>query len=242
MSNFPHFLAVLSRGVVHTVELSVGGIILATIDAFAAGLASRSRFLPVRFIVRVYVEGWRGSSELVQLFWLVLVAPTLIGLHLIPIWAGIIALGLNVGAYGAEVVRGAVDAVPKPQHEGAIALSLSPWQRLRLVILPQALVEMVPSFTTLFIQLIQATALVSLVYVHEITYQSKQILTADYPIKDDPLIWTMVLVMYLILAVILIAIMRLIEGGLARYAGRVPSRRVRMASVLKPARLKPGRA
>jgi polar amino acid transport system permease protein len=241
VSNFPHFLSVLSQGVVPTVELSVGGIILATIDAFAAGLLSRSRFRSVRFAVRAYVEGWRGSSELVQLFWLVLVAPTLIGLHLIPIWAGIIALGLNVGAYGAEVVRGAVDAVPKPQHEGAIALSLSSWQRMRLVILPQALVEMVPSFTTLFIQLIQATALVSLVYVHEITYQAKQILTADYPVKDDPLIWTMVLVIYLILAVILVAIMRVLERGLARYAGRVPQRRVQMASILRPARLRLGR-
>jgi polar amino acid transport system permease protein len=223
------------------VELSVGGIILATIDAFVAGLLSRSRFMPVRFVVRVYVEGWRGSSELVQLFWLVLVAPTLIGLHLVPIWAGIIALGLNVGAYGAEVVRGAVDAVPKPQHEGAIALSLNSWQRLRRVILPQALVEMVPSFTTLFIQLIQATALVSLVFVHEITYQAKNILTQNYPTSEDGLIWTMVLVLYLILAVILVAIMRLLERVLARYAGRVPPRRVRMRSVFKPAFGKLGR-
>lgn len=241
MSNFPHFLSVLSQGVVPTVELSVGGILLATIDAFVAGLLSRSRFVAVRFLVRAYVEGWRGSSELVQLFWLVFVLPTLVGLSLVPLWAGIIALGLNVGAYGAEVVRGAIDAVPKPQHEGAIALSFSPWQRMRLVIMPQALVEMVPSFTTLFIQLIQATALVSLVALHEITFQAQGVLTMDYPIKDDPLIWTMVLFMYLILSVILVAIMRLLEVALAHYAGRVPQRRVRMASIIRPARLKLGR-
>lgn len=241
MLNFSQFLTTLSHGVPVTVELSVGGILLATIDAFAAGLLSRSRFLPVRFLVRVYVEGWRGSSELVQLFWLVFAAPTLIGLHLIPLWAGIIVLGLNIGAYGAEVVRGAVDAVPKPQHEGAIALSFSPWQRLRLVVLPQALVEMVPSFTTLFIQLIQSTALVSLIYVHEITFQAKGILTMDYPVKDDPLIWTMVLMMYLILSVILVAIMRSLEVVLAHYAGRVPQQRVRIATIVRPTRPKLGR-
>lgn len=221
LANFSHFLSVLLAGAGPTVELTVGGILVATADAFVAGLASRSRFRLVRFVVRVYVEGWRGSSELVQLFWVSLAAPTLIGLRLIPIWAGILVIGLNIGAYGAEIVRGAVDAVPRPQHEGAIALSLSSWQRMRLVILPQAVVEMIPPFNTLFIQLIQATALASLINVSDITYQGKQILEPTYS-GQMPLILTMMLVMYLILSLLLTGLMRLLERLAARWAGRTP--------------------
>ena len=223
-ANFSHFVSVLSQGAGVTVELTVGGIILATADAFVAGLASRSRHRAVRIPARVWVEGWRGTSELVQLFWLALAAPAIIGLHLIPLWAGIIVIGLNNGAYGAEIVRGAVDAVPRPQHEGAIALSLSPWRRMRAVILPQAVVEMIPPFNTLFIQLLQATSLASLINVSDITYQGKQILEPTFS-SQMPLILTIMLVMYLILSLVLTGIMRVLERLAAHWAGR-PSRPV----------------
>lgn len=240
MSHLPLYLSIISRGLALTVELTVGGIVLTIVDAFVAGMAGRSRYLPVRFLVRVYVEGWRGTSELVQLFWVYYVAPLIIGLHLVPLWAGIIVLGLNNGAYGAEIVRGALEAVPKAQQEGAVALSLGPWQRMRRVMLPQALVEMVPPFNTLFIQLLQATALISLINGLDITYQSKQVLMNAYPISQDPAILFLLLVLYLILAVILTGLMRLLEVGLARYAGRPPARQVRWATAFRPGMFRPG--
>src|SRR5207248_3058761 len=85
----------------------------------AAGLALLSPSRLVRGVARVYVEVFRGTSEVVQLFWLFFVLPVLVGLQLVPMFAGILVLGLNHGAYGAEIVRGAVRSVPRTQYEGA---------------------------------------------------------------------------------------------------------------------------
>ena len=220
-ANFSHFVSVLGQGAGVTVELTVGGIVVALVDAFLCGILSRSRPRVIRVVVRIWVEGWRGSSELVQLFWVTFAAPALIGFKLVPLWAGIIVIGLNIGAYGAEIVRGALDAVPQEQREGAVALSFGPWQQLRKVLLPQSMVEMVPPFNTLFIQLIQATSLASLINVSDITYQGKQILEPTFS-SQMPLILTIMLVMYLILSLVLTGIMRLLELAAARWAGRPP--------------------
>jgi polar amino acid transport system permease protein len=178
----------------------------------------------VRFITRIYVEGWRGTSEVVQLFWLYFAAPVLIGFQIVPLWTGIIVLGLNHGAYGAEIVRGAVRAVPAAQHEGAVALGFTPAQRMRRVILPQAIVEMLPPFNTLFIQLLKATSLVSLISVTEIAYQGKQILEPVFP-SQMPLILIIMLAMYLVCSLVITAVMRLLERVAAARVGRkVPSR------------------
>jgi polar amino acid transport system permease protein len=231
-ANFTHFLSVLSEGAGTTVELTVGGIILATLDAFICGILSRSRSRSIRFVIRVWVEGWRGSSELVQLNWFAFAGPALIGLKLVPLWTGIVVVGLNIGAYGAEIVRGALDAVPREQREGAIALSFGRWQQLRMVLLPQAVAEMVPPFNTLFIQLIQATALASLINVSDITYQGEQILEPAFS-GQMPLILTIMLVMYLILSLILTGLMRLVERAAAHWAGR-PPRKVRLQLLVRP--------
>jgi polar amino acid transport system permease protein len=231
-ANFTHFLSVLSEGAGTTVELTVGGIILATLDAFICGILSRSRSRSIRFVIRVWVEGWRGSSELVQLNWFAFAGPALIGLKLVPLWTGIVVVGLNIGAYGAEIVRGALDAVPREQREGAIALSFGRWQQLRMVLLPQAVAEMVPPFNTLFIQLIQATALASLINVSDITYQGEQILEPAFS-GQMPLILTIMLVMYLILSLILTGLMRLVEMAAAHWAGR-PPRKVRLQLLVRP--------
>jgi polar amino acid transport system permease protein len=231
-ANFSHFVSVLGQGAGVTVELTVGGIVVALIDAFLCGILSRTRPRSVRFVVRVWVEGWRGSSELVELFWVTFALPALIGFKIVPLWAGIIVIGLNIGAYGAEIVRGALDAVPKEQREGGIALSFSPWQQLRKVLLPQSVVEMVPPFNTLFIQLIQATSLVSLINLSDITYQAKQILEPNYS-SQTGLIFTITLFMYLILSLILTGIMRLVELVAARWAGR-PPHKVKLQLFVRP--------
>jgi polar amino acid transport system permease protein len=222
--NLGHFLSVLSAGLPPTIELTVGGIVVATVMSFVAGLANTSRFVVVRFIVRVYVEGWRGTSELVQLFWIYFAVPLLLGFQIVPLWAGVLVLGLNHGAYGAEIVRGAVQSVAREQYEGAVALNFTPAQRMVRVILPQAVVEMLPSFGTLFIQLLKATAIVSLITVPELTYQAKQILIPVFS-AQTPLILFTVLVFYLVLAIIITVLMRLAERLAAARIGRRPERR-----------------
>jgi len=150
--------------------------------------------------------------------------PILLGYRLVPLLVGIIVLGLNFGAYGAEIVRGAVQSVPRAQYEGAIALSLSPAQRMRRVILPQALVEMVPPFNNLFIQLLKGSALLSIIGVGEMTNQGKEVLIPRN-ISEAATIWTIILLFYLVLAILITMGMRWIERRAAKLVGRPPSKR-----------------
>jgi polar amino acid transport system permease protein len=172
------------------------------------------------------VEGLRGTSEVVQLFWVFFALPLLVGYQIVPLAAGILVLGLNHGAYGAEIVRGAVQSVPRAQIEGAMALSLSPAQRMVRVVLPQAVVEMLPPFNTLFIQLLKSTALLSFVSILDLTGIAQQRLIPNFGPQDFT-IWTVVLVFYLVLALLITAVMRLLErAGTARLGrGPVPKRR-----------------
>lgn len=219
MGNIGNFLSVLSHGIVYTVAATAGGIVLSTIMAFVAGLSGRSRSRTVRIITRIYVEGFRGTSELVQLFWLFYAVPLLIHVQLIPLAAGIIVLGLNFGAYNSEIVRGAVQSVPREQWEGATALNFTPAERMRRVILPQALPEMVPPFTTQFVLLLQASALVSLITLPDITYQGVTILEPNNTAQVLP-IFLLMLLLYLLLAIIIVAAMRLVERWANGVAGR----------------------
>jgi polar amino acid transport system permease protein len=166
----------------------------------------------------------------VQLFWIYFALPILVGIDLIPLAAGIIVLGLNHGAYGAEIVRGAIQSVPKAQYEGAIALNLTAAQRMWRVILPQAVVEMLPSFNNLFIQLLKSTALLYFIEVTEI-FKQGDILRASFN-DDQNLIYLIELVFYLLLAIAITMPMRWLERAAAHRVGRaVPSRERALAKV-----------
>lgn len=152
-----------------TVELFLGGAALAAVCALTAGLARVSGETVWRVLAVMYVEVFRGTSALVQLFWFYFALPVLLGVRLPAIAAGILVLGLNIGAYGAEVVRGALQSVPRAQLEAALALNLTRGQCLRHVILPQALRAMLPPFGNLLIELLKSTALVSMITVTDLT-------------------------------------------------------------------------
>ncbi|MEU6269449.1 ectoine/hydroxyectoine ABC transporter permease subunit EhuC [Saccharopolyspora shandongensis] len=219
--NVSHFLSVLLQGVPATVIATLCGIALCVVLSFAAGLGMLSPWRWVRVIARSYVEVWRGTSEVVQLFWIFFALPLLVGFELLPLWAGILVLGLNHGAYGGEIVRGAVRAVPKEQHECAVALSFGPAQRMWRVILPQAVVEMIPPFNNLFIQLLKGSALLSLIFVHDITYQGRDVLEPNFT-GQTALIYLLMLALYLVLALLITAVMRALEKRSAAAVGREP--------------------
>ena len=229
MDNLPRIVAVLLEGLPATVIATVGGIVLTIVLSFAAGLALLSGSRVVRGLTRVYVEGFRGTSEVVQLFWIYFVLPLLVGVQLVPLFAGVLVLGLNHGAYGAEIVRGAVQSVPRAQYEGAIALNLSPVQRMRRVILPQAVVEMLPPLSNLFIQLLKSTAILSLITVAEVTRQGRDVLVPNFG-GDIVLIFVVMLVIYLVLAVLITVVMRVAERLAAVKVGRRPSQEARIAA------------
>jgi len=148
----------LVRGLQLTLLATILGSILMGIVALVLGLMARSHKLLVRGFARTVIEFFRGTSLLVQLFWFFYALP-LLGLILDPLLAGVLALGFNYGAYGAEVVRGSINAVPATQWEAATALNLSPRRRMRRVIWPQAVALMIPAFNNLFIQLLKSTPL-----------------------------------------------------------------------------------
>lgn len=166
-------LPTLLRGLSTTITLTFWGALLALVVAVFTGVlrASESRLL--RMLSSAYVEVFRGTSILVQLFWIFFVLPLPpFNVSITAFQAGVLALGLNVGAYGAEVVRGAIQATPKGQIEAAIALNMSRSLMMRRVILPQALVRILPPFGNLLIELLKATALVSLITLSDVTFQA----------------------------------------------------------------------
>jgi polar amino acid transport system permease protein len=203
------FLLVL-EGALVTVRLTIYGCTLAFVVAFAAGLGRLSRFIAVRAIATAYIEFFRGTSIFVQLFWVYFVLP-LFGVTLTPLQAGVLALGLNVGAYAAEVVRGAVLTVPKEQREACVALNLTRWHSLRHVILPQAFVVMLPTFGNNAIELLKGTAVVSLISLADLTFQS-QVVRAQTGSTTFPFL--SILIIYFLLALIISTGVRALERRL----------------------------
>ncbi|WP_312868582.1 ectoine/hydroxyectoine ABC transporter permease subunit EhuC [Amycolatopsis pithecellobii] len=226
--DYSYIVSSILSGLGVTIAATLGGIALTIVLAFLAGLGMLSPRPSVRAVSRVYVEIFRGTSEVVQLFWLYFVLPALVGLKLIPLFAGVLVLGFNHGAYGAEIVRGAVQSVPKAQREGAIALSFSPVQRMFRVLLPQAVVEMYPPFNNLFIQLLKSTALLYFVSAGEIT-EKGELLRPVYG-SNLVFIYGVELVCYLVLAILITLVMRFLERRGARRLGRAPVKRKFFAS------------
>jgi len=186
----------LASGLKITLLLTLGAMALAAVAAFAAGIARLSRFSALRIGALVYVELFRGTSALVQLFWVYFALP-LVGIRFDAITAGILVLGLNSGAYGAEVVRGALLAVPREQHQAARALNLSSAQTLFKVILPQAALAMVPPAGNLAIELLKNTALVSLITLGDLTFQAQTLRAATL---QSGSVFALLLLIYFVLA------------------------------------------
>jgi polar amino acid transport system permease protein len=214
-AGFREFLPGLLEGAWVTIQITVAACLLAVVCGLLAGLAKISPWRPVRWLAIAYIEIFRGTSALVQLFWLFFVLPHF-GVTLDPIPVAILTLGLNVGAYGAEVVRGAVLAVPRGQYEAAIALNLSPFTRMRRIILPQAMIAMIPPWGNLFIELLKATALVSLITVSDLTFKAYQLNQATLRTVE---IFLLVLVIYLGIAMVITFFMRALERRARRGLG-----------------------
>ncbi|MDL5201758.1 ectoine/hydroxyectoine ABC transporter permease subunit EhuC [Streptomyces sp. ALI-76-A] len=208
----------LFKGAWITVQLMVYSAVLAAAVAFGIGMARTSRLWIVRFLSGVYVEFFRGTSALVLMFWLFFALP-LLGWQLAGIWAGTLALGLSYGAYGSEVVRGALQSVAPAQREAAIALSFTPWQRMRKVILPQAVPEMMPPFNNLLIELLKGTALASLLSIGELTFQAK---LARLSTGESAQVYGIILVMYFVIAFVVTRVMRVLERRAKASIGQAP--------------------
>ena len=215
MEQLSNLLPPLLQGAWVTLYLALCSTLLGGVLAFAAGIGKLSRFWPLRVLSTVYSEIFRGIPLLVTMFWIFFALP-LIGLSLPPVTAGILALGLNIGSYGAEVVRGAIVSVPTGQNEAATALNFTRRYTLWNITLPQALVEMMPPFGNLAIQNVKDTALVSLITLSDLTFRAQAVRNLTL---DSVPVYTLTLLIYFVIAMILSGLMRGLERLIAARVG-----------------------
>jgi polar amino acid transport system permease protein len=210
METLTAYSGFLWSGTCMTLLLTAGGSLLALVMAFAAGLGRLSPIRPVKWLSVAYIEFFRGTSCLVQMFWMFYALPYF-GLSLSPLTAGILALGLNIGAYGAEVVRGAILAVPRDQREAGIALNFTRAQRLLHIELPQAIPIMLPPFGNLAVDLMKLSSVASLITIADLTFRAQLIRNST-----GETLWPFlaILVIYFIIASGILAIVSVAERRL----------------------------
>jgi polar amino acid transport system permease protein len=218
MTSIAELLPLLLDGVLVTIKITILAALLATVLAFLAALAKLSPWRLLRWLANVYIEIFRGTSLLVQLFWLFFVLPLPpFNITMTPFTVAVVGLGLNIGAYGAEVMRGALTAVPRSQLEAAIALNIPPLHRFLDIVLPQALVYAIPPFTNLLIELLKGTSLVSLITIADLSFRANQLVQATFRSEE---IFMLTLLIYFLLAQLISVSMRMLERRLSRGLAR----------------------
>lgn len=205
-----------------TVRILAFSFVLGIVLALIFGVARLSERQWVRGAALVFVEFARGISSIILLFIMAIAMPILLEIPQAPlILLASIALGINMGGYGAEIIRGAILSVPPGQAEASISLNLSPMQRLRHVVLPQALTVILPPLGNLTIEILKGTALVSLVGLTDIMRMSDNIRSQQRNAGDvtlDHYLWLLlvVLVMYFVLSQVVNGLFRFWEWRLTK--------------------------
>ncbi|MBA3038457.1 MAG: amino acid ABC transporter permease [Alphaproteobacteria bacterium] len=162
-----------------TVEISFVSLVIGLSVASLLTAARLSRLAPLRVLGTVYVSLFRGTPALIQIFLLYFGGPQ-IGLQLEPFAAGAIALGLNIGAYMAESMRGGILSVDRGQTEAARSLGFSRAQSMRWIVLPQAARLMIRPLGVNAVALVKGTALVATISVVELTYTAQRFIGSTY--------------------------------------------------------------
>ncbi|QEL21735.1 amino acid ABC transporter permease [Bosea sp. F3-2] len=164
----------LLMGCLGTFLLALSGMALAIVIGIGGVVLRDSRFAPVRFLVRGFVELIRNTPFLVQIFFIYFALP-LAGLRLDPTPTAVIALGINGGAYAIEIIRGGVQSISKGQIEAGLALGLHRAQVFRLIVLKPALRAIFPSLTSQFVLLTLTTSVASAISAYELTSVAQRI-------------------------------------------------------------------
>jgi polar amino acid transport system permease protein len=191
--------------------------LVAIVAALISGLMKMAHSKTVRAIAVVYIELFRGTSLLVQLYWFYFVLP-LFGFTLEKFTVGFLTVGLCYGAYGAELVRGAIQSVPRGQWEAALALNMSPAKRMQRIILPQALVAILPPWGNLMIEILKGTALVALISVADLMFETRQVNNNTY--LSAQAFGTALIIYYIFARFMVTPVMRWLERVMARKIGR----------------------
>ncbi len=208
----------LLQGALVTVELTACALLLGCVLGLLVGIG---RLNPKRrwlySICTAYVAVIRGTPLLVQLFILFFGLPHF-GILLPAFFCGVLGMGVYSGAYVSEIVRGAIQSIDRGQTLAAESLGMTPAVAMRQVILPQAIVRMIPPLGNEFIALIKNSALVSLLTIHDVMHEGQKIISVSYRSLE---VYLAIALVYFVLTGVVTLVLRhfeqrLRQGGLLR--------------------------
>jgi polar amino acid transport system permease protein len=203
----------IARGINDTLIITTLAIILAMLLALLAALGRLSTVPPIYALSTFYVSLIRGTPLYLQIIFFFLALPQ-VGIRLSGLWAGVIALGLNYGAYMSEIFRAGLASVGKGQREAAIALGMTPRQTMQRIVLPQALRFAIPPIGNDFISMTKDSSLVAATgFVHEITWNAVKVGRAQFRSLEALI---MAAIFYWLMTLILSYLQSMIEARLAK--------------------------
>jgi len=205
-------LKFLLAGFSDTIQVSLLSMLFAMTIGLIVALPALSPIKSLRAINRVYVETVRSVPVLVLLLWVYYGMPTLMDISLNHFWAGVIALTIAESAFMAEVFRGGIQAISRGQHEAAESLGLNYWQKMRLVVLPQAFRQILPPLGNQFVYILKMSSLVSVIGLSDLTRRANELVVNEYlPLE----IYTFLVLEYLVLILLVSQGVRWLEKRIA---------------------------
>ena len=228
-SNLPR----LMEGLGLTLQIAVIVIVLSMILAVPLALARMSNVEIVRWIAQIYIEIFRCTPLLVQLFWIYYALPTLTGITLPGTLSAIITLVMNLTAFMAEAYRSGFQSVPPEQVEAGKMLRLTRWEQIQYIIIPQMFKQQLPVILSLNITMFKDTALVSTIAVNDLMYTATKIASETYRALE---VYTVAALIYFVIAFPVSLILSKIERNLIMgdLRGNVKKKRKAMVSVADP--------
>lgn len=201
-------LLFLLGGLKYTLLLSLTAIVISVIAGLLVALPGLSGNRFWRGFNRVYVEVVRAVPILVLLLWVYYGLPIVLGIAVSVFWAGVIALALSDSAFEAEIFRAGIQSVDRGQLEAADSLGLGYFDRMRYVVLPQAIRRVLPPLGNQLVYMLKMSSLVSVIGMEELTRRANELVTSQYrPLE----IYTVLVIEYLILILVVSAGVRWLE-------------------------------
>jgi polar amino acid transport system permease protein len=196
-----------------TVAISLGAIAVSVVLGTLVALAGLAQGTALRVFNRCYVEGIRAIPLLVLLLWVYYGMPVVTGIRFEAFLAGLLTLAVSDSAFEAEVFRAGIQSVPRGQREAAETLGLSRWQSFRFIVLPQAIRYILPALGNQFVYVLKMSSLVSVIGLQELTRRANELNVTEYrPLE----IYTLLVVEYLALILVVSWLVRRLERRLAR--------------------------
>ncbi len=207
-------LKFLLSGMGITIYISVISIIISMFLGFVVAIPSLAKNKFLTYINIGYVEVVRAVPLLVLILWVYYGLPIMTGLSFSPFVSGIVALAISESAFQAEIFRAGINSIKKSQWEAGSSLGLSFYKRLRLIILPQAIKNILPALGNQFVYVLKMSSLVSIIGIADLTRKANELVVTTYrPLE----IYTFLILEYLILILIVSYFVRRLEKKLKKY-------------------------